>query len=157
MAVIFGRTATTTLNRGVQLVVTPDFKVIAPGGGGGGGDVTPNALNWDDIDGQSIGQTNEQTISGISTSIVLRIEFNGSLGFGNGMSIYINNTQISLTDDISNNGFSNQTVNNNDVVYFYFFSLFGMVSNQTTIKNASDNNTILDTFIVDLAGDQGGA
>jgi hypothetical protein len=150
------------LNKDVSLIssITGKAKAIIANVGGitgwTGVDVTPNAVNWTDVSGGTSGQTNEQTISGISTSITLRIEFTGNLDTGNSMRMYINNTEILLTDDIVDNGFSNQTVNNNDVVYFSFSSFYGVASEQTTIKNSSDNNTILDTFIVDLAGDGGG-
>lgn len=124
--------------------------VGAIGWSGGGVDVIPNPTpDWTDISGANSGQTNTQTISGINTSIILRIEsdYNGSGQF----SIFINDVEYDLVTDIETNGFSDQTVNNGDVVYFSRFSA-GNVSETVTVKNNSDNNTVLDTFSITLTG-----
>lgn len=113
-------------------------------------DVTPNAVDWTDITGGGAGTTNTQTISGINTTITLRIE---SIYDGYGeFSIYINGTQFDLTFDIQANGFSNQSVNNGDQIYFSRASSFGSAET-VTVKNASDGNVVLDTFTISLDGD----
>lgn len=113
-------------------------------------DVIPNALNWTNINGMSIGITNTQTISGISTGITLRIESNYN-GTGN-FDVYVNDVQYDLTFDIDTYGFYNHVVNNGDTIYFYRSSAGFVPTETVTVKNASDNNTILDTFTIDLVG-----
>lgn len=124
--------------------------VVGVVGWSGGVDVIPNPTpDWTDISGASPGQTNTQTISGINTSIILRIESDYN-GFGQ-FRIFINDVGYNLDTDIETNGFSDQTVNNGDVVYFSRSSA-GNVSETVTVKNNSDNNTVLDTFSITLTG-----
>jgi len=139
MAVTFGRTATTTLNRGVQLVVTPDFKVepplVPP-------DVTPNAVNWADAYGDTFAQTTTQTISGIDQTITLSFTFSG---FG-AQPKYIKNggSAVSFTSGTTIN------IDNNDTLAFSIDVGFASI----TITNITDNNQTLDSVILD--GTMGG-
>jgi hypothetical protein len=126
--------------------------VPCPGGGGGGGDNTPNAVNWDDI--RWIAQFDEgditsQRITGITSSITLQIQPNGS-----SPTLYY---QISNNDelDVVQFGFpdppwvavtsnTNITINNNQ--YLSFTAYGAGLEVTATIVNVSDNNTVLDTF-----------
>ena len=158
MAVTFGRLGTTTLNRGVNLTVTPEFRITSPSAPAA--DVTPNALNWTDIVGNIGGVTNTQTITGIDTSITLRIETN-DVDWLQYTSLYIivNGIQTAINagggiTPLIDNGYLNVNVNNNDPVYFNATSLYATPANRTIIvKNASNGNVVLDTFTVTLAGD----
>lgn len=118
-------------------------------------DVTPNAINWADITGLFSGSTNAQTISGINTSITLRVESNyNAVGQFN---IYIDDVVYQMAEDLNNNGYSDHVINDGDVVYFQRLSSGQPLSESVTIKNVSDGNAILDTFSITLTGDdQGG-
>jgi len=103
-------------------------------------DVTPNAVNWNNVAAPG-GSTNTQTITGINTAINLTISYTGySVGTFN---VYKNDSEISLTED---NPFT-LSVSNNDEIYFYAFSI-EVTSISVTVTNASDGNTVLDTFTI---------
>ena len=119
----------------------------AAAGGGGGNDVTPNAVNWNDVAG---GSTNTQTITGINTAINLTISFTG---YGTGsFNVYKNDSETSLADEGTPFTLS---VSNNDEIYFSG----SPGEDQTisvTVTNASDGNTVLDTFTITAGGGGGG-
>jgi hypothetical protein len=118
-------------------------------GGGGGSDVTPNAVNWNDVAAPG-GSTNTVTITGINTAINLSISWTGYPGTG-AFNVYKNDSETSLLDDGSPFTLS---VSNNDEIYFSAFSAaFGSIS--VTVTNASDGNTVLDTFTMTV-GEEGG-
>lgn len=120
----------------------------------GGGDVTPNAVNWANVQEYAPGpvQTSMLQITGITEPITLRVNlviasigglyenFNhkfsvqSTASFGTGTAIANNGTFT-----VSNNqylGFSNQGVSGNSPTMF----------TDWTITNTSDSNTVLDTF-----------
>lgn len=145
MAVTFGRIGTTRLSGGARLVCTPDSQIAAPPA-----DVTPNAVNWTDITDGNGPETNTQTISGINTSITLRIESNYI--YNNGpFSIFVNGVEYQMGQTISNDGFYNKSVNNGDTIYFYRSG--GSISETVTVKNSSDSNAVLDTFTITKTGE----
>jgi len=161
MAVIFGRTSTTTLNRGVQLVVTPDFKVQAPSSN----DVTPNSVNWANI--QYDGNTNAyivavQQITGINTSITLEVTATGIVNailyvkvdnssptWSNGGSwdgditgwTSLNNTQLPYTFTVTNNQYVSFGCDPDSP---------GVALRTITVKNNSDGAATLDTFTLNI-------
>lgn len=115
---------------------------------GGGGDVTPNAVNWNDVAAPG-GSTNTVTITGINTAIDLSISWTGY--FIGAFNVYKNDSGTSLADNGSPFTLS---VSNNDQIYFYAAT----VTEQTisvTVTNASDGNTVLDTFTINT-GEEGG-
>lgn len=116
---------------------------------GGGGDVTPNAVDWDDVAAPG-GSTNTVTITGINTAIDLSISWTGYPGVG-AFDVYKNDSQTSLTDTGSPLTLS---VSNNDEIYFYAASLL-VASISVTVTNASDGDTVLDTFTINV-GEEGG-
>ena len=125
-------------------------RVARAAAGGGGGDVTPNAVNWNDVAAPG-GSTNTQTITGINTAINLTISFTGYYGTG-AFNVYKNASQTSLADEGTPFTLS---VSNNDQIYFYGSS----VSEQAisvTVTNASDGNTVLDTFTINTGEGGGG-
>jgi len=107
-------------------------------------DVTPNAVNWNDVAAPG-GSTNTQTITGINTAINLTISYTG---YGAGaFNVYKNDSEISLTDD---NPFT-LSVSNNDQIYFYAVTSAEQTIS-VTVTNASDGNTVLDTFTINTGG-----
>ena len=112
----------------------------------GGNDVTPNAVNWNDVAG---GSTNTQTITGINTAINLTISFTG---YATGsFNVYKNDSETSLANEGSPFTLS---VSNNDEIYFSGNPTDGTIS--VTVTNASDGNTVLDTFTITAGGGGGG-
>jgi len=116
---------------------------------GGGGDVTPNAVDWDDVAAPG-GSTNTVTITGINTAIDLSISWTGYPGSGS-FDVYKNDSSTSLADNDSPLTLS---VSNNDEIYFEAFSL-SVASISVTVTNASDGDTVLDTFTINV-GEEGG-
>lgn len=117
--------------------------------GGGGGDVTPNAVNWNDVAAPG-GSTNTVTITGINTAIDLSISWTGYPGTGS-FNVYKNDSLTPLADNDSPFTLS---VSNNDEIYFDASgSLVASIS--VTVTNASDGNTVLDTFTINV-GEEGG-
>jgi len=115
--------------------------------------VTPNPVNWTNIIGIVDGSTNTQTITGIGAPITLEITWN-PLGAFNAsdqttLIIGVSGQETTLTT-------SGQTVvvNNNALVTFYAYA-FGIVdaSATVTVKNVTDSNTILDSFIVSIVSE----
>jgi hypothetical protein len=118
-------------------------RVARAAAGGGGADVTPNAVNWNDV---TNGSTNTQTITGISTAINLTISFTG---YSNGsLNVYKNDSETSLADEGSPFTLS---VSNNDEIYFSG-SANSAQTISVTVTNASDGNTVLDTFTINTGG-----
>jgi hypothetical protein len=165
MAVIFGRTATTTLNRGVQLVVTPDFKVEPPPVPP---DVTPDPVDWADISYDA--SDNEYTvavqqITGISTPITL--EVTGFFGILIGY-VRVDNFEPSWT----NGGVWDGNIAGWTVVTTSPYQLtvtngqyvsFGCepdgpssLSRTITVKNNSDDGFTIDTFVATLDAEEEG-
>ena len=114
----------------------------------GGGDVTPNAVNWANVTGEYSNVTTSMLqITGITTSITLKVSFTGaqqnqkysvqsSASFGTGTAI-------------ANDG--TFTVSNNQ--YVGFRADCGGACAETkvstwTITNVSDGNAVLDTFTI---------
>ena len=121
--------------------------IFSKTGWAGGGDVTPNAVNWMDVYIASGGSTNTVTITGINTAINLSISFTGyEIGAFN---VYKNDSETSLADEGSPFTLS---VSNNDQIYFYAST--GMTQTiSVTVTNASDGNTVLDTFTISTGGE----
>ena len=112
-------------------------------------DVTPNAVNWNDVVSALSATTNTVTITGINTAINLSISYTG---YGTGaFSVYKNGTEFDLTGDNP----TTLSVSNNDQVYF-FYSPQSPSTVSVTVSNASDGNTVLDTFTMAAAQDGGG-
>jgi hypothetical protein len=106
---------------------------------GAAADVTPNALNWT---AAADGVSTTQTITGINTSITLRLN-NSSIQQGS-FYVYINDVGYNMIDSLSEGGqFFDFVVSNNDVIYFTTTS--GQTFSSDVI-NVSDGNTLLDTF-----------
>lgn len=120
---------------------------------GGGGDVTPNAVNWNDVSGGYgfVLYTNTVTITGISTAINLTISWSGNEtgSFG----IYINGGSFI---DLEADGGSPRTfsISNNDTIRFGAFIISGIKVISVTVTNSSDGNAVLDTFTMTVYGEE---
>jgi hypothetical protein len=116
-------------------------------------DVTPDAVDWTDIEYEGGAYTaTYQQITGISSDITLNLSFGGSV-----IILYKIDTvepfyTATITDPPSSFGFIEYN-NNDDIVlnnaeYLSFTCGFGgsNESGTITVINISDNNTVLDTF-----------
>jgi len=114
-----------------------------------GPDVTPNAVNWTDAEGYCLSVTsNTQTISGINTTIDLIVTWTHS---GSGTALI---SQYSKNGGAFTTFTSGTTINmaNNDTLQFNMAkpaaTFYGLESRTFTVKNSSDGNVTLDTFIL---------
>jgi hypothetical protein len=119
----------------------------------GGSDVTPNAVNWNDVSG-GFGTpvyTNTVTITGISTAINLTISWSGN-DVGS-FSISINGGSFI---DLESDGGSPRTfsISNNDTIRFAASIIAGMKIISATVTNSSDGNAVLDTFTMTVYGEE---
>ena len=112
-------------------------------------DVTPNAVDWNDVVSALSATTNTVTITGINTAINLSISSTGY--YSGAFSVYKNDTEFDLTNDNPNT----LSVSNNDEVYF-FYSPQVESTVSVTVTNASDGNAVLDTFTMTAAQGGGG-
>lgn len=143
----------------------------ATGGGGGGTDVTPNAVNWRNITYDGITDTTDsavQQITGINTTITLRVDTNNvddrtlfwfvedtpTYSEGSGPhdvgSLYYSVDVLGIGSYAtinSGNGIT-FTVTNNKYVTFAVGAPVGASGETITVKNSSDSNAVLDTFVV---------
>jgi hypothetical protein len=120
----------------------------------GGGDVTPNAVNWGDLTADensgSCGFESKQ-ITGIDGSINITANWTASGGGNIGFYYRVDNTQPSIGYP-QLTGFTSQTTsgvsvsvsNNQWLTYMYCGEVSGIT---VTVRNASDSNTVLDTFV----------
>ena len=118
-------------------------------GWAGGGDVTPNAVNWANVTGEYSNVTTSMLqITGITTSITLKVSFTGaqvnqkysvqsSAIFGTGTAIANDGTFT-----VSNHQYVGFRADCDDVC-----APPGKVSTWT-ITNVSDGNAVLDTFTI---------
>ena len=120
---------------------------------GGGADVTPNAVDWNDVSGGYgfLLYTNTVTVTGISTAINLTISWSGNeIGsFG----ISINGGSLI---DLEAEGGSPRTfsISNNDTIRFGASIIAGIKVITVTVTNASDGNAVLDTFTMTVFGEE---
>ena len=117
-------------------------------GWAGGGDVTPNAVNWANVTGEYSNVTTSMLqITGITTSITLKVSFTGAQV---NQKYSVQSSAIFGTGTaIANDG--TFTVSNNQYVGFRADCGGACVSAKVstwTITNVSDGNAVLDTFTI---------
>ena len=116
-------------------------------------DVTPNPVNWNDTSSAGTeATTNIQQITGINVPINLTISWTGSLG----------NFYVSVNDTNSYGGtvyflnVSPYTISVSPDKYIGFrlnaVGLQNSLTRSVTVTNASDSNTTLDTFTMNVTG-----
>lgn len=105
------------------------------------GDVTPDAVNWGDVVTPSLpsGNNGPVTISGIDQPITIEVTFDAGLGLE-----YSTNNAVSF-GPITNG--TTLITNNGDNLAFRMSDGDDFTIYTVTIKNVTDNNTVLDTFI----------
>lgn len=115
-------------------------------------DVTPNAVNWTDVSGTGGGTTNTQTISGINTTITLSINWT----YSGVKTISYSKNGGAFVDLYSGTGGSSATVSvsNNDTIAWKVIG--NGIAATFTIRNNSDSNVTLDTFVVTDTSGGGG-
>jgi len=130
--------------------------IRAAGGGGGGSDVTPNAVNWIESTSNSLVATsNQQTITGINTTITLRIELSNSLEFGE-VASYIKNSGSAI--DVQNPAaipsveYADVSIVSGDILEFRLDGTGNFQQGIFNITNLSDGNTLLDTVTLNVLG-----
>lgn len=114
-------------------------------------DVTPNAVDWNNVSG-GFGlplYTNTVTITGIDTAINLVITWSGNDGGDFG--ITINGTYFGL--EASGGSPRTFSISNNNTIRF---GAGGAASKtiSVTVTNASNGNAVLDTFIITYFGEE---
>ena len=122
---------------------------------GGGADNTPAAVNWSNCGEVFSKKTttwvySAQQITGISTSITLRVVFSNT-GFSFlQYKIQSTSTVPSLSTSPGSAGYSaaahNATITISNNEYLVFSASGGAGSTTVTVNNTSDSNTTLDTF-----------
>ena len=113
-------------------------------------DVTPDAVNWTGVIGTYDAISNVQTITGISSPITLEITWSPSTTFN-----ALDNTQffVNISGEETQLTTSGQTIvvsNNNSVVFYAYAFGFIDATATVTVKNVTDSNAVLDTFVVNV-------
>ena len=117
----------------------------AAAGGGGGGDVTPNAVNWANATGNNPTRTAMLQITGITSTITLRVAYSKPANAGNNQEYSVQSTASFGTGTfIANNG--TFTISNNQYLGFSSNSIYSFATTTFTITNVSDGNAEIDTF-----------
>jgi hypothetical protein len=120
-------------------------RVARAAAGGGGGDVTPNAVNWANASGGQVTQTAMLQITGITSTITLRVVYTGTGSF---RKYSVESTASFGTGTViaSNGTF---TISNNQYLGFSMTAT-GIRAQTTnfTITNVSDADAVLDTFLI---------
>lgn len=148
---------------GISSITRISTLVNSASGGGGGGDVTPNAVNWTDIDYEDSAScpggcytNSQQQITGISNSIILSVNWTANSGGNIYLYYKVVNTlpQYWAIEEpyLPATGYTQTTasgatfsVANNQYVIFSYNEYEGS-SPVVTVRNTSDSNAILDTF-----------
>ena len=110
-------------------------------------DVTPNALNWNNIaTSASSANTNTQTVSGINTTITLAVSFDEDR---DNYTLQANVNGSFVGSAVNSPGSFTFTVSNGDSVYFRA-SGGETRDSSATVTNQSDGNATIDTFNIGL-------
>ena len=131
--------------------------VLAKKATGGASDVTPNAVNWSNIEyngTEGYLQCTEKQITGINTSITLNLDYAGTVAYMYG-GVFSSQQLLEGSpifdpytyglNDIGSGG--SITVSNNQwVVFCAFASSNG--AETISVKNQSDGSAVIDTFTV---------
>lgn len=111
-------------------------------------DVTPDAVNWNDISGELVGYTNTVTISGINTVIQLQFNTSHTSGGAESYAYQLNGgSSVAFTNGATLN------VSNGDTLLFAVSHISGIADSvgTVTIVNVTDSNTTLDSFAYDVS------
>ena len=119
-----------------------------------GSDVTPNAVNWANTTGGNPTQTAMLQITGITSTITLRVAYSKPFNAGNNQEYSVQSTASFGTGTfIANNG--TFTISNNQYLGFSSNSLLDFATTTFTITNVSDGDAVIDTFqITAFAGEE---
>ena len=119
-------------------------------------DVTPNAVNWvESISGSITSTSNQQTITGINTTITLRIQVTNTLECGE-YAYYIKNSgsYVTVQDNCAFPAitYADVSVVSGDVLEFRLDGVGNAQQAIFNITNLSDGNTLLDTVTLNIVG-----
>ena len=127
-------------------------QLIGFGSGGGGTDATPNAIDFNDISDVGLdpaASTNTVTISGIDTTITLRLTLTDPMSGFRLVYIYRNGGFVG-------SGSSGTTIDvamtNGQTLSYTFFNAQdnSTWTGTATVSNLSDGGAVLDTFVYTL-------
>lgn len=114
---------------------------------GGGVDVTPNAINWADVNTEFTAITTMQQITGISQNITLTVSWTGQETGGgfyyniNSTNTYNSSSEIALTSSPTS-----ITISNGQYLGFRLVTVSVQRTRAVTVTNSSDGNAAIDTF-----------
>lgn len=123
---------------------------------GGGSDVTPNAVNWvEDSTNAIVATSNQQTITGINTTITLRIQLTNTLEClqyayyrkNSGSNVFVQDTCGFPAIE-----YADVSVVNGDVLDFRLEGDGNFQQGIFNITNLSDGNTLLDSVTLTVSG-----
>jgi len=109
-----------------------------------GSDVTPAAVDWTYYGGDTVSTTTMLQITGISSSITLRVNFTTDGNALNQKYSVQSTASFGTGTAIANNG--TFTVSNGQYLGFSSESSAGYAATYWTITNVSDGNAEIDTF-----------
>lgn len=111
---------------------------------GSAADVTPNAVDWTYYSGDTVSTTTMLQITGITTSITLRVNFTADAFALNQKYSVQSTASFGTGTAIANNG--TFTVSNGQYLGFSSETSDGFSATYWTITNVSDGNAAIDTF-----------
>ncbi|MEQ1868222.1 MAG: hypothetical protein ABL996_26695 [Micropepsaceae bacterium] len=127
-------------------------QLIGFGSGGGGTDVTPNGIDFVDISDSGFtasAGTNVVTISGIDTTITLRLTL--TVAMASGRVVYVYRDGFLATSGSSGTTID-VTITNGQTLQYFFTNSQNLTtwSGTATVTNESDLSAVLDTFTYTL-------
>jgi hypothetical protein len=123
-------------------------QLIGFGSGGGGTDVTPGAIAFDDVWDQGFvasAATNVQTVSGIDTTITLRLSVSVAMSSVQTIRVYRSGVLVATA---SSGSFVDVGMTNDQTLQYLFTNSanFTEWTGTATLTNRSDGDAVLDMF-----------
>lgn len=127
-------------------------QLVGFGSGGGGTDATPTAIDFNDISDvstEAAAFTNTVTISGIDTTITLRLTLTSAMSAFRVVEVYRNGAFVS---EASSGTTVDVTITNGQTLMYAFYNSQDVStwSGTATVTNLSDGGATLDTFAYTL-------
>lgn len=127
-------------------------QLVGFGTGGGGTDATPDAIDFNDISDSGFVAavfTNEVTISGIDTTITLRLSLTSAMSASRTVDVYRDGA---LVNSASSGSTIDVTITNGQLLKYFFTNAQNVStwSGTATVTNLSDGGVTLDTFAYTL-------
>lgn len=127
-------------------------QLIGFGSGGGGTDATPNAIDFNDISDVSLdpaASTNTVTITGIDTTITLRLTLTQAMSGVRLVYVYRNGAFVGSGN--SGTTIDVEMTNGQTLFYIFFNAQDNTIwSGTATVSNLTDGGAVLDAFTYTL-------